>query len=295
MNKAEKLGTIILFAYAVIGGLFPIFGKLGVSNMPALLYIGSSVLVSAGLVFIIDLWQRGWRLPTFTRKQLKLGLLNSVFNLMIPYCLYFIGAQYTSSINGALLLRSEILFTILLTPLFGEPTTKNKLLGAGGILIGSIVVLYQGGLNFNIGDILIFLAPLSFPIGNWYGKRIVGELPPSTVLFMRSAAGGAGLLLISLVFEHQLYSSIPGFAWYYVLLNAIVIMVIGKLLWFHGLKLLDISKAVSIVNMEPLFTILFALAILGETVTGQQLIGIAIMLVGLYFTVRRKSVTLPPI
>ena len=65
---------------------------------------------------------------------------------------------------------------------------------------------------------------------------------------------------------------------------------IQNIAWYEGLKRLDISKAVSLTMTFPLFSLLVLIAVFKEVPSITQWIGIAIMAIGVYFSIKRSSV-----
>ena len=54
--------------------------------------------------------------------------------------------QYNAkSTKSSMRQLSEIIFTLLFTPLFGEKTTPEKLIGAISVFFGSIFILFKVG------------------------------------------------------------------------------------------------------------------------------------------------------
>jgi len=50
-----------------------------------------------------------------------------------------------------MLLLAEIVFTMIFTPFIGEKNTALKMLGAGGVFVGALFIMYQGSFSFNMG------------------------------------------------------------------------------------------------------------------------------------------------
>ncbi len=211
--------------------------------------------------------------------------------VIVPSILYFIGAKYTSGINITMLLQVEIVFTLLFTPLFGEPTTKIKLYGGGGIFLGALLILYNGSLSFNWGDLLIILSTITFPFGNFYAKRVLSMISPATILFVRSILGGCFIFILAIFLEpHVSVTEVITNNWVSILLMALLVYAIGKGVWYEALKHLDITKAIALTSTFPLVGLLYFVFIAGEQLSVYQIIGIIIMSIGVYFTVKRKSV-----
>jgi drug/metabolite transporter (DMT)-like permease len=175
--------------------------------------------------------------------------------------------------------------------IYGEKLTREKVIGGFVILSGTIAVLYNGSFQLNLGDLLIILGTFFYPFGNHYAKAALQEVRPSVILFLRSLVGGLALLSLSFLFEHpdrEVFRDIQRNSLWLILL-AMGGLGMAKLLWFEGLKRLDVSKATAIVIAGPAFSFLYAVILLKEVPTIYQFAGFFIILVGLYLLTRQKA------
>ena len=202
LKKQENLGVFFVLVSALITSIGPIMVNKGVKNIPPLMFASISFIMSALFFLFICISQK--RLSEFKQKKSNIYFdlfLITIFVVIIPYTLFFIGSAKTTGLNSSLLQLSELLFALLVAYFVGEKNTLNKYIGAGGILIGSIFLIYHGSLQLNFGDILIVLSAASFPLGNFYAKKALNILSPSVILFFRYLVGGLFIFLLSLIFE----------------------------------------------------------------------------------------------
>ena len=78
--------------------------------------------------------------------------------------------------------------------------------------------------------------------------------------------------------------------WPTLLFTGLVLLGAGKIIWYEALARLDISKAISLGMTFPLFSLIILIGIFKEAISRYQWIGIAIMMLGVYFSIRRSSV-----
>ena len=90
------------------------------------------------------------------------------------------GLQTTSAVNGALIIATTPLMTLLMTILLdGEKLTTNKFLGVLFGLSGVLLVISQGHittllhLKIDIGDLFILLGAFGFCLANVLSRRYV--------------------------------------------------------------------------------------------------------------------------
>lgn len=290
MNKQqEKIGVIFALTGAAMWGIFPVLVNRGTQNIPPIMFAAITTLLAACGSFIYAAIKGN--LHELKNKKFYSSLLMiTLCIVIIPYILFFIGSSKTSGINSSLLLLSEIIFTLLFTPLIGEKTTSKKLIGATGVFIGAMLILYNGTFSFNAGDILIIFSTATYPIGNFYAKRALNYVSPAIILLVRFFLGGFFIFFFALLAESQ--SNITQIMlqnWPIILFTGLVLLGIGKVIWYEGLKRLDISKAISLSMTFPLFSLIVLIAFFKEIPSTYQWAGILVMALGVYFSIKRQS------
>ena len=286
----ESKGVMLVLLSAVLWGIFPVMVNRGSHRIPPLAFAAiSTLLASAGAFAYIAISRK---LGELKKKEAYASLLMiTLCIVIIPYILFFIGSSKTSGINTSLLLLSEIIFTLIFTHFIGEKTTIEKLIGASGVFLGSALILYHGKFSLNIGDTLVIASTATYPIGNFYAKKALYQVSPATILFVRFSVGGLFILLLSMIFEKT--SNMSGIilaSWPMLLFTGLILLGVGKIIWYEGLALLDISKAISLGMTFPLFSLILLIGIFKEEISRYQWIGITAMMAGVYFSIRRASV-----
>ena len=286
----EQKGVILAFISAALWGIFPVMVNRGSHYIPPLTFAAISTMLAAFGSFVYTVL-KGKLYELKKREAYSSLLMITLCIVIIPYVLFFIGSSKTTGINTSMLLLSEIIFTLLFTPLIGEKTTTEKLIGASGVFVGAALILYNGKLRLNIGDIMVIASTATYPIGNFYAKKALHQVSPSTILFVRFFLGGLFLFPLAMVVEAQ--SNILDIIltdWRILLLTGFVLLGVGKVIWYEALGRLDISKAISLGMTFPLFSLALLVGIFRVTVSHYQWLGIAAMMFGVFFSIKRSSV-----
>ncbi len=289
-KQQEKIGVMLALVAASIHGLAPLIINQAGKLIPPLTFAAITTLIGSVFCFFCAAWE-GKLHELKIKKAYPLLLLVSLFIVIIPHILFFVGASKTSGINTSLLGLSEIVFLLIFAPFIGEKNTLEKLIGAISILIGGIFILYKNHFTLNLGDVFIIFSTAFYPIGNFYAKKAFNIVSPSIVLFTRFFIGGICIFIISLIIEPD--ANIPSIMTNNIVtitFTGLIFLGIGKTIWYMGFKRLDISKAISLIMTAPLFSMIFLLIIYQEKLSIQQWIGVAIMCTGMFFSVKRKSV-----
>ncbi len=288
--KQENRGVILALCSAALWGIFPVMVNRGSHRIPPLTFAAISTLLAAIGSFFYTVFKG--KLYELRIKEAYASLLMITLCIVIvPYVLLFMGSSRTSGVNTSVLLLSEIIFTLIFTPLIGEKTSTEKLIGASGVFVGSLLILYNGKFLLNAGDMMVIASTATYPIGNFYAKKALNRVSPSTILFVRFSLGGLFILPLAMIMEKQSgVLDIVLVDWRLLLLTGLVLLGAGKIVWYEALSRLDISKAISLGMTFPIFSLIVLVGIFREAVSRYQWIGIAVMLLGVFFTIRRSSV-----
>ena len=290
IKHKETQGALFTLTSALLWGLFPILVNSKSQTIPPI-FFGGIISIFTAIGSLIWMVSRK-KTKECKKKEAYFSLfMVSLCIIIIPNILFFIGTRQTSGINSSVLMLSEILFTLFFTPFFGEKNTIQKYLGSIGILVGGALVLFKGNsINLNMGDLLILLSTVTFPIGNFYSKRALYIVSPSVILTARYGIGGIVLLLISFTFEpiHAIKESFIEHYMFFILIGCILLSVC-KITFYEGMKRLDISKVISLEMTYPLFSVLFLYFCFDTDIQLQQILGVVIIIIGGFFTIRRKS------
>lgn len=285
-------GEYFILGSALIEGLFPIVINAGTKSFPPILFGALSVLLSAMLFLIIRIRQ-GSFFSIFRRKALAPLCGVTLFVILIPYPLIYIGSSMSTGINTAILLQTEILFTfIFFTLFFGERASVQKILGALLVLFGAASILFQDEFSFhNPGNFLILLAAVFPPFGNYFAKKALRILKPVDVLFFRYLLGGIFLLSFSFLFEdsYSFASLSQSDMLFLIPLNAFLTLSVGKLFWYQGLRTVSVTRAISILFSYPAFSLVYAMIFLREIPTSFQIIGFLFIMAGLLLLTQKMS------
>ena len=292
IKNQEDIGTIMILIVAVFWGMFPILVNKGSQHIQPIFFGATSVIVGGVTALMLSLIKKDLH-NIFNRKAFPWAMGVALFTSTFSFGFMFIGSQMTSGINTSALMLSEIIFTIIITPFFGEKTTFNKVLGGILVLIGALIILFKGG-ELNFGDFIVMICTVFLPFGNHFGKKALEHISPENLLALRYLFSGAILLLMSFVFEDssKMLPSLINF-WPYIALNGILFLGLINTLWYNGLKRLQVSKAVFLLMTYPIFSLIFLVLFFNEIPNVFQVAGVFIIVAGAYFTSRMKNSKIP--
>jgi drug/metabolite transporter (DMT)-like permease len=229
----------------------------------------------------------------------KLFLLLALFE---PF-LYFLGEShgltYVSSTTGSVIISTiPVIATIGAWMIFRE---RLKFLNYAGIIlsfIGIIVFIINrdGTLSFNFkGLALLGFAVISAVGYNLTLSRLVGLYSPVYIVNVQNVIGAILFLPIFLVFDlGSFLHAVHSFKSFTPILELSFFASCGAFILFaYSVRNMGISKANVFSNCIPIFTALFSFVLLGDRLSFQNIIGILIVIAGLFLSQadgRRKDI-----
>lgn len=200
------------------------------------------------------------------------------------FALTFIGLQYTSAINVAIILFLQVLFSYLfLGRKQGEELQPKQVFGAIFMTFGALLVLFPGKIDLKLGDFLVLLAAILAPFANLYQKRARKYVSSSTVLLVRSATALPFIFVLAMLLEEQPSWSQVMEQWQPIVFVGVMIFFVAKVLWIEAIYRLPITTVNALFAFSPLLTMLWAWWFLQEAPHWYQIAGALPILLGAYW------------
>lgn len=229
----------------------------------------------------------GWREAALLA---ALGVLNNAL---------YLGATWTgmttvsSAFTAVLISTNPLLIGALAQPLLGERLGWRKLAGLCLGLAGVALVLRSrmSGMHEDLhGTLLVVCGLLSLVAGTLLYKRHA----PSTGLWlstgMQSLAGGLVMLPFALIHESPAALHMTASLFWSMAYMIVGVSIGGYCLWFYILGRSSATAASALHFLMPPLGLLFGWAILGESVSAMDLLGIVPIALGIWLATRARRV-----
>lgn len=266
---------------SLIESWFPILSLFSIPLIGAIYSYTLSIFIATVIFLTLVVYQQ--KVPElFQRNALKDLLLTTLF-INLLFVLVFIGLQYTTAGNMAVIIFLQLLFAYLYFNVFGsDRLSPMHTAGAVVMGIGALTVLIPDDLSFNRGDLIILIAAAIAPFANLYQKRARGFVSSETILAFRNVVALPVILLLAYLSEPlptkvNLIEAAP-----YILVIGLLVFGLAKVLWIEALHRISITKVSAMLALPPLFTLIFAYFILDEVPGIRQMLGIIPILIGGY-------------
>jgi len=286
--QEERKGEIYMLLLSVLESWFPILSLFSIALVGAMYSFAFSVSVATVIFLSLVIYQK--KLPQLFQKDARKDLLLTTFFINLLFLLVFLGLQYTTAGNMAVIVFLQLLFAYLYFNVFGsDKLSKAHTVGAIIMGIGALTILIPDDLSFNKGDLIILLAAALAPFANLYQKRARTYVSSETILAFRNIVALPILFMIAYLAEplpsvENLMKAAP-----YVLGIGVLILGLSKILWIEALHRISITKISAMLAVVPLFTLIIAYFILNETPDLRQILGIAPILIGGYLITKPET------
>ncbi len=286
-NKRNLILLIAAFAAVyIIWGSTYLAIKYAIETMPTFLMAGFRFTIAGGVLYLIARLSPSYEKPKLAhwRTSLIVGaLLLAGGNGGVV-----MAEHYVSSGLAALLVATVPFFVVLLNWLLLRQERPN-LKVAGGLLIGFIGVWLlipksgAGGAgtdNQFLGAILLIAASLSWALGSLYGSRAESARSPILGAGMQMLSGGLLMLLIGTAsgeWSALDLEAVSARSW----ISLAYLIVIGAIVAYTAYSWLLKNAPPAMVStyayVNPAIAVFLGWAVAGETLTGQMLMGAAII------------------
>jgi len=240
----------------------------------------------AAVIMLIYITLRGKRLPKDRHSWFELAIMG-LLNNAIPFSAIVFGQQYITGGLAAILNSTTAFFGVILAGVFfqDERLTLRRLLGVVMGILGVAIIIGIDALSnlslTSIGQLLIIVSSISYAFAGIWGRLQVKNLGVEIT--------ATGMLISSSVWMLILATLVEGFpleilslrSTTAILTFSIVCTVIAYLLYFAILSAAGAANLTLVTIIIPPFALMLDAFALGEWVTGQQLLGFAIIASGL--------------
>lgn len=279
-------GYLFTLAAACLFGLGAVLAKpLGETLNPFV--VSWLALLGGGLcIFAFQLMRRRPVLAHLTRGGWIDLLLFASIGTALPLVCVVAGLPQTGAITGGFLLQLQALAGLLFAVvLLKERAVWRQLAGIALMLAGGLLVILRDlrgplQLNGGQGDLLVLIAAMGIGFSYIPGKRLTKYGDALQINVLRLLAGSVVLLPFLAFQAHVLNAPLSWPLIGVLALYAVANFGVGYVLLQAGLGLLQAWKVSAISLAMPLFTTIFALLLLHESLTMLQVIGGGIILAG---------------
>lgn len=215
---------------------------------------------------------------------------------------FFLSLQHAdSSVAAALLYAYPALVALGTTFFFKEPFSRQKGISILIVALGSVCVVgLLGGGKVHVdalGIILAFSSAVCYAAFNLMSQRWLPGRSSMTMMSFTFAFAALGFIGLTSIVNgpHAFFAAADWSLRSWIIMLTIVIFptVVAISLYMRGVRQLGASETAIVSTLEPLFTVIFAWMILGQTLSIIQLLGVALILGGVVLSAFAKKTASP--
>jgi drug/metabolite transporter (DMT)-like permease len=281
--NTKRIGVITILLASIMWAIEPILAKISYENSDFLHTSAIRAIVAALTAFLYIVLTRKSPLKV-TRKQLSPLIYIAIVGTLVADFMYFFALSQVPVINAVILGHMQPIFIIA----FGFFLLKSDTLSKFDYLGISLIVTTRTMENLfafkfgTLGDLIVLSATIAWATSAIVMKKYLTAMNPSVITFYR-------FFFPALIFTMYLglTSSLIIANIYQVFIG--VIIGIGTILYYEGLKRLKAAQVSGLELSTPFFAAILAALFLNEFITSMQIIGIALLFVGVYFISKKEK------
>ncbi len=259
-------------------------GKLGVGAVPPI-ELSAIRFALAGVLMLAIARATGASLGL---ARWKLLIVAAFFGIFAYNALVFVGLTLGPASDGALIVPTlNPVLTVLFASVLGERLTRNKLAGVGVATLGAIVVVVsaQSGAELSsqrlLSDLMMLGGAACWSVYATIGAITTRTGSPLGVTAVACLAGAA--MLFPFGFLEKGYQDVPMWpasAWLDIAYLVVFATIVGFVLFYWAVRRFGAGLASIMSYLVPIFAVTQAVFLLNEHPTALEIVGGAIILLG---------------
>ncbi len=286
--NTKQLGVAAILLASVMWAIEPILAKLSYETSDFLQTSAIRAMVAALTAFLYLILTRKSAFRV-TKQQLSPLIYIALVGTLVADFMYFVALSQIPVINAVIIGHMQPIFIIAFGFFLLKSDSLSKvdylgiiLLIISGFLVTTRTIENLLALRFGtLGDLIVLSATIAWATSAIVMKKYLTALDAGTITFYRfffpSLLFIAYLGLTSSLFIANIYQVCIG-----------VIIGIGTILYYEGLKRLKAAQVSGLELSTPFFAAILAFFFLGELITIMQIIGIGVLFGGVYLISKKE-------
>ncbi|HEY7408281.1 MAG TPA: DMT family transporter [Gemmatimonadaceae bacterium] len=287
-RSGASITDALLVAMALIWGVNASVMKLGVTDMPPLVFNAARLGLASVALVVLALAARP---PALTRRDVGMLLALGVLGTGLYQFFMIEGLARTRAGTTALILSSGPAFVALFGRLLGvERITRRGALGIVLSMAGIAFVALTQPQAFThrvtlLGSALVLIGCICWSLFAVLIKPYANRLDGRVVTAITIVGGTVPLSLLALPAVGRIaWEELSFGTWGAIVYAGLASMVIAYLFWNRGVRLLGPTRTAMFGNLQPIFALVAARIMLAEQPSVWQLFGAAAIIAGVLLT-----------
>lgn len=278
-------GDLMMLTATLVWGGMTVFSKQILSELDIFNMIALRFLLSFGLCLAVF-----WKRYRSLRRQTVLHSLVLGALLFVSYFFMVWGCDNTTASNSGFMMSLTAVFIPLILALrFRRLPSRRLMLSVLITICGVGLMCLSPGFSLNFGDWLCVICAFCYSFQMIFSERYAHQDDPVVLGTLQLLFVGLLALVCSLVMEDGLRLPATGAGWWQLGYLAVFCGALGFIMQTLAVQRIPSSHASLIFATEPVFVALFAFFLLQESIGPRQIIGMAVVFVGVFITEYKKA------
>jgi len=295
--KKEYLGTLFAIIAAFISGLAIPINKIFVVDLDPTVFTAVRALFIGIIFFILASFQSKFNYKKFKKVPWKYLLAIGLIGGSFAFLMFFTGLKFTTAGRGAFLHKTMPLYITVFAFIFLKEKISRRQAYALIIMLIGTLILYSTQitpsdfwLNPSLGDLLVIGATILWSIENIIGKKIMIKGESNFIVSFARMFFGAIILFAVVLLQDKLNLLLTLTIQQIINLSISTIILFGYVFfWYWSIKLINVSKASTLLLLAPVISLIFGIIIFNEPIPILQLFGSTLILIGTFIIVKIRS------
>jgi len=287
MKQNGKIYLLMVFAALCWSGAF-VAGKLSVPHIPPFTLTFLRFFFATVILYFVKKWLPGVDSYVLKKQDIPVFLFTGIVGMVFYHVFFFTALEYTTAINSSIIAAMNPIVTVVIGYFFvRQKITRRMLLGICISFAGVLLTITAGNLalilslDFNLGDLLMLTAVISWAAYSVFSKSKGGHLPAMALTYYSFLV--CTICCIPLVIWDKPWlwiQGVPASAYGAVLYMSTFASVIGYLIQQIAIRQIGPGRTSIFVNLVPIFSISLSILILGETLEPVKVFTAGIIIIG---------------
>jgi len=293
-RKSYLIGLAIAVCGAVLFSAKAIVAKLMYRyHVDAVAVIGFRMMFSAPIFAAFALWQMRTEAPLSNADRLRLVVLGLIGYYLSSF-LDFLGLQYVSAGLERLILFLTPSFVLLISVLFykkkiGMFEWLALLISYAGTVLVFLHDVHFGGPDVGFGSALVLASAISYSLYLLFSGELVRRVGSMRLVAYAMCVSSVACIAQFFLLRPVAELIQPAPVYWYSIVNAVFCTVLPVYMTMVAVERIGATSASQAGMVGPVSTLFLGAIVLGEPITGIQLAGTALVLLGIYLLSRRRA------
>lgn len=282
--------NLALIVAAMILGLSFVAQKAGMEFVGPFTFNTLRFLIGSFCLIPVVLFMNRLEPKTYSNKVLVKAGISAGIVLFFAFSINQYSIMYEDAGKAGFLTSLYIVFVPLLAVFLRQKISGNVVIGLIFALIGVYLLCAKGGFSFAVWDIFLIISAFFFAVHILIVSHFSKKVSPVKLSCLQFMIAGILSLPLMIMENPQVSSIVAGAK--PILFIGVIVTGVAYTLQIFGQKAMRPVVATLILSSEAVFAVLGGMFILGETLSGREILGCFVMIAAIIISqIRRKTLS----